>query len=314
MSDQVTSRPYQGEADFEKVRRLLVESYTITDRIHNWWLDRWESCRFGGYAEQELTGDRLWEADTHLWETEDGTLVGVVTPEGAGNAFLQVHPDYARIEAGMLAWAEKRHRAARPEKPLNTYAYEYDLERAEVLRDRGYEDMGRCEYTRWRYLDAPIPQGGAPEGYVVRDLVGATQADLAGRAAVLNAAFGSTTNTAELMDVLRRAPTYRADLDIVVVAPDGSTAAMCGVWYGEENRMGWFEPVATHPAHHRRGLATAAMSEGLRRLRALGATRAYVGSGYGAPANRLYESLGFTAYEIWHHWVKSWEAPLDETL
>jgi GNAT superfamily N-acetyltransferase len=78
--------------------------------------------------------------------------------------------------------------------------------------------------------------------------------------------------------------------------------------------MGWFEPVATHPAHHRRGLATAAMSEGLRRLRALGATRAYVGSGYGAPANRLYESLGFTAYEIWHHWVKSWEAPLDETL
>jgi hypothetical protein len=40
----------------------------------------------------------------------------------------------------------------------------------------------------------------------------------------------------------------------------------------------------------------------LRQLKALGATTVYVGSGYDSPANRLYQSVGFDEYEIWHHY------------
>jgi hypothetical protein len=42
----------------------------------------------------------------------------------------------------------------------------------------------------------------------------------------------------------------------------------------------------------------------LRRIKALGATTAGVGSGYDSPANRLYESAGFVDYEVAHHWRK----------
>jgi mycothiol synthase len=69
-------------------------------------------------------------------------------------------------------------------------------------------------------------------------------------------------------------------------------------------RIGMFEPVGTHPAHRRRGLGKAVMVEGLWRLQALGAIVAYVGVGTGVAANRLYESVGFTDYDVECCWQK----------
>ena len=47
------------------------------------------------------------------------------------------------------------------------------------------------------------------------------------------------------------------------------------------------------------------MTEGLRRVRKLGATLATVNS-YSAAAGALYESLGFTDYDLSEPWVKEW--------
>jgi len=89
---------------------------------------------------------------------------------------------------------------------------------------------------------------------------------------------------------------YRADLDCVAEAPDGSFAAYTLCWYDDENRVGEFEPVGAHPDHRRRGLARAVNLDALRRLRAAGAERAIVlcrgDAGYPA-AKLLYESVGF---------------------
>ena len=56
-------------------------------------------------------------------------------------------------------------------------------------------------------------------------------------------------------------------------------------------RAGAFEPVGTHPDHQRRGLGRALPADGMRRMRALGATPATVGSGATGPC-AFYESLG----------------------
>jgi ribosomal protein S18 acetylase RimI-like enzyme len=85
---------------------------------------------------------------------------------------------------------------------------------------------------------------------------------------------------------------YRADLDCVVEAPDGSLAAYCLAWLDDENRVGELEPVGTHPDHRRRGLAAAVCRFALRRLRDEGATRAIVYSIEGSEATALYESIG----------------------
>ena len=304
----IKSRPYSGEQDYQRVRDLLVESYDITGKLHNWGLDRWDVFRYSAHASDEIAGRRPWEADVRLWERDSGQLVGAVHPEDGGDVFLQIHPHYRHLEDEMLEWAERRHQDSRPSEadrwPLNTYVYDYDAERAALLARRGYENRGHCGYTRRRSLDGPIPDARLPQGYLVRNARSEDKDDREKLVAVSNAAFSSNRATAEIIRVLAGAPTYRPDLDLVVVAPDGTFGSFCIVWFSETNRIAVFEPVGTHPAHQRRGLAKAMMCEGLRRIEALGVATVYVGAGTGAAANRLYESVGFTDFDRDYLWRK----------
>ena len=92
----------------------------------------------------------------------------------------------------------------------------------------------------------------------------------------------------------------------LAVAPDGSFASYCLVWFDAANRQGLFEPVGTHPDHQRRGLGKAVLAEGLRRLKALGALSAFVNSHLSNVAsNMLYESVGFRLVDENHRWKKT---------
>jgi len=105
--------------------------------------------------------------------------------------------------------------------------------------------------------------------------------------------------------LIREAPTYRADLDLVVVAPDSSFAAFCLIWLDTANALGIFEPVGCHPDHQRRGLTRAVVEEGLRRLHGLEARTASVNSHRGdEAAARLYASTGFREIDCMEAWQK----------
>lgn len=91
----------------------------------------------------------------------------------------------------------------------------------------------------------------------------------------------------------------------MAIAPDGAVAAFCTIWFDDVTRSAYFEPVAAVPAHRQQGLAAALMTEGLLRLRRLGATRAFVG-GYGPAGNALYRSVMGPTHELCESWVKSW--------
>jgi mycothiol synthase len=82
--------------------------------------------------------------------------------------------------------------------------------------------------------------------------------------------------------------------EVVVVSPDGQIAALAGVSIDELNRTGHFEPIATLGEFRRRGLARAAMLDGLRRMRTRGMQTATVEYDAGnAAARELYAALGF---------------------
>ena len=101
---------------------------------------------------------------------------------------------------------------------------------------------------------------------------------------------------------IQRCPLYRRDLDLVVVAPDGDLAAFTTVWYDDVTRTGYFEPVGTSPDYQRKGLGKAIMTEGLRRLKRMGALYVTV-AGFSEAANALYASVmssDFALYERWH--------------
>ena len=86
---------------------------------------------------------------------------------------------------------------------------------------------------------------------------------------------------------------------------DVAIAAFCTIWFDDVTPSAYFEPVATVPAHRRRGLGRAVMTEGLRRLQRLGATTAFVG-GLNPAANALYRSVIGPDYELYESWVKEW--------
>lgn len=304
----IRARAYQDEADYARLRYLLVESYCLSGAQFNWQLDRLEALRFGRHAQEELTGARSWPQAIRLWEAEGGKLVGAVLNEGEGDFFLQVHPHYRHIENDMLAWLEGHHAALRPTDaapwPVYTYAYENDAPRHALLARRGYVNLGRSEAYRTRSLDAPIATPALPEGYAVRTLALDEPEELARLAETKTLTFPHTRWTAATVRVVALAPTYRPDLDFVVATPDGTLAAFCTIWYDSVNRIGVFEPVGTHPAHRRRGLSSAMMLEAMRRVKALGAKKVHVNTGADYYANALYESLGFSSVEYDTRWQK----------
>lgn len=91
-----------------------------------------------------------------------------------------------------------------------------------------------------------------------------------------------------------RSPVYNPNLDIVAVTADGQIGAFCIVWMDSVNRVGLFEPVGTHPDFQRKGLGTAVMLEGLRKMAENGMNQAIVSTFEdNEAAIKLYESVGF---------------------
>ncbi len=299
----ITSRRFEGEEDFWRVRALIVATVPIAPIGLNWEVRRWDGQRFHHPAGAMTPA---FTARIRLWE-DDAQLVGVVHPEGGGDAHLQLHPDYRHIEEEMFEWAEE-HLAQMPtdgaSRTLDVVARGYDTRRQRLLADRGYAKMEWVDVVRHMRLgQQPLETPHVAPGYSIRTTRSQEIADCQGIADLLNAAFGRTTHTAaEYQAFTRLAPSFRDDLDFVAVAANGVIAAYVGVAYDEENRMGIFEPVCTHPDHLRRGLARALMQEGLLRLREVGARDVVVGTGDMIPANRLYDNIGFTeAYQgvVW---------------
>lgn len=297
-------RPYRDQNDFWRVRNLLIETYPITPPDFNWEIRRWDGWHTHG--EKPIDPAELSQRIC-LWETDSGQLVGAVHPEGRGDAHLQLHPDYRHlIEEAMIVWAEENLAVAVDEgRRLDIFVYEYDAPRIRLMSQRGFEKTPWWGMMRRMRLGSkPLPTPVLADGYLLRS-TGPSDDDHQRVADVLNAGFNRSIHTAaEFKRFTLESPSYRHDLNLVAVAPDGVFAALVGVTYDEANRRGIFEPVCTHPDHRRRGLAQTLMFEGLHRLKALGAAVVYVGTGDMEAANALYESVGFTEAYRGYTWRK----------
>jgi ribosomal protein S18 acetylase RimI-like enzyme len=143
-----------------------------------------------------------------------------------------------------------------------------------------------------------------PEGYTIQQLQNPSDELLTERAASENQVFDRTITTAFLRR-LQDAPIYRPELDLVMLAPDGTVAAFCTAWFDARHRIGICEPIGTLAAHRQRGLAKALMYEGFRRLRTLGATTVSLGHSTSNVAGaRLYESVGMSVFDQESLWQK----------
>ena len=305
---RITARLMQQDDDYTQMRHLLLDTVPITPIGFNWDMRRLDGKRF---YNADLAANRLLQRPVQLWEAGDGRLAGYVVSESPGDAHLQVHPDFRYLEVEMVAWAEA-NLAVVPQaggaRELEIYVYEYDALRQQIFTARGYEKLsygGMCRHMRLGAQPLPVPE--VADGYTLRTTDPADLDDCQRIADLLNAAFGRDFHNAqEYQHFAQYAPCFRRDLDLVMVAPDGSFAAYIGVPYDDANRRGIFEPVCTHPDHQRKGLARALMFEGLHRLRAIGALDATVDTGDAVAANAFYTAMGFTEAYRGYAWRKVW--------
>jgi GNAT superfamily N-acetyltransferase len=257
-------------------------------------------ARHGGSWPRRLwfSGDDLvawgWASLPHRVARSDGSVKDIT---GACLAH-QVHPDHSELVDEVIDWYDGVT-AGLERTVIPQAADEFGLKRWAA---HGYEtdpaslgDTGSWTQLNERDL-TDVEQPVLPDGFRFRT------ADEAGREAAVQAhrdAWAPSSYTAGSYEGVRRTPTYRGDLHVLVEAPGGTMAASTIMWLDEANGTAEFEPVGTHPDYRRLGLGRAMPLHGMRLARAAGAHHVTVAC-LGAPghpkARGLYYSVGFRRF------------------
>lgn len=290
----LTARHYHDFRDLKAMQSVLMEGRQSGSRAYyvhpgdlSWWLY---------YSDESNLVDHicLWELNSRLagWSLLSDscqTFDVFVRPELHGRSF----------EAKIMLWAEEaqadRLRQLNKNNQRTMWVAESDIPRRQWLELRGFKTRKEGMYTMQRSLEKDLPELTLPAGFKVRPVAGVQEARK--RATASFGAFGSSRPFEEYWPRMKRfmkSPVYRPDLDLVTVAPDGRFASFCILWPDELNRMGYFEPVGTHPDFQNQGLGKAVLTAGLKRLRELGMAQVSVCvETDNANAMGLYEGMGF---------------------
>ncbi len=201
----------------------------------------------------------------------------------------------------MVDWAEGRlvrqAEAAEPAAELSTGCREEDTRRLNFLEQSGFFAQPVRTLHFIRRLDELLPAPVLPAGFQIRPIRG--EEELEAWVTLHQAAHGTQSMTVDQRRAMMRTPEYERELDLVAVAPDGRLAAyVMGHFSPEENlysgqKMGYTDPVATHPDFQRLGLARALLLAGFERLKERGLDSAQLGTwGENTAMIRTAESVG----------------------
>lgn len=232
-----------------------------------------------------------WACLPHHIERAGGAAIAAE----AANLTWQAHPGRPELLADILDWydivADGADRLmtvqsadARAQAIVAAHGYVFDAE-------AGSDDGSWVQFNTRELADLPEPV--LPQGlrFLAAGDVPAADAVRAHRDAWQGSRFGEAAFAR-----VRRTWPYRADLHVLVQAPDGTLAATAIIWLDEATRSAEFEPVGTHRDFRRRRLGTALLLHGMHLARAAGATRMLVACRGGAsqPAARnMYYGVGF---------------------
>jgi len=295
------TRPYQSATDLQ----LIMDLFKLrpADRI----LDYPILVDF-----QELLASRMIQAATRLWETPTGQFAGYALIN-FGQMFatlaFEYKPEFEATEIGdeMVAWGEKAFVDGYQGESdsLSSDAHGSYPERIGLLEKHGFAREAWSGLHLERALDQPIPDPKIPQGFIIRPVAG--KSEDAAWVGLHQAAFGTQNMTLEVRQSMTGVAGYDRDLDLVAVGPDGILAAYVFGWYNLEDnawcgrKIGFTDPIGTHPAYQRRGLSRALLLEALHRLKHRGLDTARLGTrSLNLAMQKTAQSVGFSIVdEIW---------------
>ena len=296
-------RNYVVSNDSKAVGDFLVENYQPDNRDGNFPQPAWEYMHGHPWLDEESL-DKIG-----VWE-DSGRIVGVVHYEHKpGEAFFEIHPGYTHLKPEMLEHAEK-YLCGKMEdgrRYVKAFVNDFDEEFEALVKSRGYEkDDAHARLMSQLTIAQPFrPDTPLPDGFKLKSL--AEDNNLAKLDRVIYRGFdhGDEPPAIDLLGRRRQqsVPSYRKDLNIIIIAPDGNYVAYAGSWFEATNKYAYVEPVCTDPDYRRLGLGKAAVLEGVRRCGELGAKVAYVGS-----VQPFYLEMGFRKLFTCNCWIKFLDA------
>lgn len=279
--------------DYFKVRNFFVElgyaEFTFA---------RWDWMTTHTYLNKDAV------SRIGLWE-EQGRVVGVATFDGdLGCAYCLALPGYETLKRDMLQHCEKHLTV---DGVTEIIIGDSDCHFQQIAAELGYTATPSREADAIFYLDQTDTAYTLPEGYTLTTM--AERYDLYQYGQVLwkgfnheadgEGLFQMTAEKERAFEAEMIRPNVDLSLKVAVVSPEGDFVSYCGMWYDPAVGYGVIEPVATDPDHRRKGLGKAAVLEGIRRVGALGAKTALVGS-----SQQFYYSIGMRPYATASIWKK----------
>ena len=300
----INVRRYAHYTDYNRVGQFLIDTYQPGDQHDNWLQPRWEYMHYHPSFDESL---ETAFSNTGVWEF-NGDVVGLAHFEDRpGRIHFQVHHDFRYLKREMLEYTETylSVEGSDRKRRIEIWVNDFDVKFQSILQDRGYRLVeGAKDFWSILEIRDSFPAVKLRDGFRLQSL--ADENDLNKLHRVLHRGFNHPGEPPAQglagRQRMQSAPSYRKDLNIVAVAPDGAYASYGGIWQDHVNRIAYVEPVCTDPDYRRMGLGTAVVLEGIRRCGAEGATIATVGSD-----QPLYMSMGFRKLFDINLWTREWE-------
>jgi len=296
MEHNIIKRRYKLLADFDKVHEFLTEIYSL-DTLNSYLLPQ-----FFEYAHTHPAFNHKLTHRFGLWE-DGGKLTGVACYEmDVGESFLVTDREHTFLLSEMLAYAEKELSAINNNKrTLSVWVTDKETDKIELLARKGYSKV-HTEPVRIFSYDKPFLDVKLPEGYTIISLE--DENDYKKIHECLWKGFNHGDNPDDDIDCriqMQSGPNFRKDLTTVIKAPNGDYVCFAGMWLDEQNNYAYLEPLATVPEHRRMGLATIALTVGMKKTKALGAKYCFGG------VPEFYTTIGFETICHREMWRKEWE-------
>lgn len=228
-----------------------------------------------------------------------------ISEYGKDDFFIVVHPDFQALFPDVLRWGLENW--ARGKTKISTSVFTFGRQKIEQLMASGFYEDGHEENVRTYMLrDYDFAYTVKPEFQLLRF---SDYGNYESRVKLVHNAFNNPSYSEVRLRSLQSSPTYQADLDLVIVNPQGESVAYCMGWIEEfDPAAGYIEPMGVHSDYRRLGLGTALAKECFKRLAHLGVERATIAS-HAEPdiSNLLYDSLNPASVKRAYRYSKNLE-------
>jgi predicted N-acetyltransferase YhbS len=292
----IVNRRYKLLGDFGRVFKFLENQYDDLS------LNGYLLSEFFEYAHTHPNFNRDLTHRFGIWEKDD-EIIGIACYENQlGECLISVSREHQSIMAEILEYAEKELSAVRDGKSvLEVWTTDVEEEKINLLIAKGYEKTYSEPAAIFTY-DQDFPEVELPEGYTIISLEDENNFKKINEC--LWKGFDHGDEPDDDLDcrmLMQSGPHFSKALTTVIKAPNGDYACFAGMWFNEMNKYAYLEPLATPPEYRRKGLATIALVEGMKKTKALGAKYCFGGS------SKFYYSIGFKSVCNRDLWRKEWK-------